>query len=233
MTLEEWPRRVGALGQFHVDDPASPVLSRDDEHHLRRVLRATVGEEVVVTNGGGDWSLAQVEETGLRRVSDVHVDPVPEPVTLYLAPIKGERGEWAVAKATELGVTRIVPLVAARLAVKFKGEAAQKILSRWRRIARESAGQCRRTYDVLVDEATRVADVPPDVAVADFGGTGTWENLHSVAIGPEGGWEAGEWDDARVTVSLGPTVLRAETAALAAVTLLVAARGWRDGATDR
>lgn len=235
MTLVEWPRRVAALAQLRVEDPATPVLSRDDDHHLRRVLRAEIGEDVVVTNGGGDWSFAQVDEAGLRRVSEVHVDPVPAPATLYLAPIKGDRGEWAVAKATELGVTRIVPLVAARLAVKFKGENADKILSRWRRIALEAAGQCRRTYDILIDEPMRVADVPADVAVADFGGTASWANVHGVAIGPEGGWEPGEWDEARVRVGLGPTVLRAETAALAAATLLAAARGgWgRDGASDR
>lgn len=189
-----------------------------------------------MTNGGGDWSLAVVDDAGLHRVGDVHVDPVPAPVTLYLSPIKGDRGEWAVAKATELGVTRIVPLVSARLAVKFKGDAADKILSRWRRIARESAGQCRRTYDVLVDESTRVADVPADVAVADFGGASSWANVHAVAIGPEGGWEPGEWDESRVRVGLGPTVLRAETAAVAAATLLAAARGgWgrADAASDR
>jgi 16S rRNA (uracil1498-N3)-methyltransferase len=236
MTLLEWSRRVEALGQFHVGDPAAPVLSRDDDHHLRRVLRASVGEEVVVTNGGGDWSLARVEESGLVRVSEVHVDPVETPITLYLAPVKGDRGEWAVAKATELGVTRIVPLVSARLAVKFKGETAQKILDRWRRIARESAGQCRRTYDVIVDEPVAVRDVPADVAVADFGGEASWAGVRAVAIGPEGGWASGEWDDERARVSLGSTVLRAETAAVAAVTLLASARGgWgrADAAADR
>ena len=227
MILSQWSRRVAALGQFRVADPVAPVLTRDDEHHLRRVLRANIGEEVVVTNGAGDWSIALVGDVGLERVSDVSSDPRPEPVTLYLAPVKGDRGEWGIAKATELGVTRVVPLVCARLEIKFKGDFATKTLSRWRRIAKESAGQCRRTYDVVIDEPVRVADVAPEVAVADIGGTAPWAPVRAVAIGPEGGWAPGEWDDERVRVGLGSTVLRAETAAVAAATLMVAARdGW-------
>ena len=232
MILEEWSRRVAALGQFRVAEPAAPVLSRDDEHHLRRVLRANVGEEIVVTNGSGDWSFARVTEGGLDRWGDVVTDPTPEPITLYLAPVKGERGEWAIAKATELGVTRVVPLVCARLAIAFRGDFAAKTLSRWRRIARESAGQCRRTYDVLVDEPVRVSDVPAEVAVADFGGEAPWAAVRAVAIGPEGGWAPGEWDEQRTRVGLGSAVLRAETAAVAATTLMVAARdGWARTAT--
>ncbi|HSN03179.1 MAG TPA: RsmE family RNA methyltransferase [Acidimicrobiales bacterium] len=230
--LPEWSRRVAALGQFHVADPATPILSRDDEHHLRRVLRANAGEEIVVTNGAGDWSFAVVTDAGLERVSDVVMDPKPAPITLYLAPVKGERGEWAVAKSTELGVTRVVPLVCARLAVAFRGDFATKTLARWRRIARESAGQCRRTYDVVIDEPVRVADVPAEVAVADFGGTTPWAPVRAVAIGPEGGWAPGEWDEQRTRVGLGSAVLRAETAAVAATTLMVAARdGWARTAT--
>ena len=227
MTLHEWSRRIAALGQFRVVDPAVPVLTRDDEHHLRRVLRASAGEEVVVTNGGGDWSFATVTDEGLVRASDVVADPALDPITLYLAPVKGERGEWAIAKATELGVTRVVPLVCERLAIKFRGDFATKTLARWRRIAHESAGQCRRTRDLLIDEPVRVADVPGGVAVADFGGHGAWETVRAVAIGPEGGWAPGEWDEARERVGLGSTVLRAETAAVAAATLMAAARdGW-------
>ncbi len=227
MSLDQWPRRVAALAQFRVDDPSAPILRADDEHHLRRVLRAREGEEVVVTNGGGDWALARVVADGLERVSDVDADPAPTPVTIYLAPLKGDRGDWAVAKATEIGVTRIVPLISARLAVKFRGETAARVVSRWRRIAGEAAGQCRRTHDVLVDEPVGVLQVPDDVAIADIGSGDDWSGVHAVAIGPEGGWEPGEWDETRRRVSLGSSVLRAETAALAAAVTLVARRdGW-------
>ena len=227
MTLLEWPRRVAALGQFHVDDLEEPDLGRDDDHHLRRVLRANFGEEIVVTNGAGSWALCQVKEAGLDRVSDVCLDPFSPATTLYLTPIKGERAEWAVAKATEVGVSRIVPLVSARMVVKFKGEARQKTLARWRRVADEAASQCRRTYDVLIDEPVKVADVPASVAVADLAGAGDWRGVRGVAIGPEGGWASEEWSEDRRRVGLGPTVLRAETAGVLAATLMAfQAGGW-------
>jgi 16S rRNA (uracil1498-N3)-methyltransferase len=218
--LAEWPRRVAALGQFHVEVLAAPVLGRDDEHHLRKVLRANEGEEIVVINGKGSWALCEVTSSAIRRVSDVQTDPPSPETTLYLTPLKGDRAEWAVAKATEVGISRIVPLVSERMTVKFKGDAREKILSRWRRIAEEASGQCRRTYDVVVDEPVKVKDVQALVAVADLGATGNWAGLRSVAIGPEGGWASDEWDVGRRRVGLGPTVLRAETAGIVAASLL-------------
>jgi hypothetical protein len=78
VTRLEWPRRVAALGQFRVADPGEPVLTKDDEHHLRHVLRARSGEEVVVTDGAGAWSICLVKETTLERVTDVVLDePTP------------------------------------------------------------------------------------------------------------------------------------------------------------
>jgi len=227
MTYLEWPRRVAALGQFHVDDVERPALDKDTDHHLRRVLRAQDGEEIVVTNGRGSWALARVHPNGLELESDVHLDPAPSETTIYLTPLKGDRSEWAVAKATEVGITRVVPLIAERMVVKFKGEAREKILSRWRRVAAEATGQSRRTYDVIIDEPVKVADVPASVAVADFTGSGNWGDLQSVAVGPEGGWARDEWDTSRRHVGLGPSVLRAETAGIVAASLLAfQAGGW-------
>ena len=225
MSCLEWPRRVAALGQFRVDDPERPQLGRDEEHHLRTVLRARSGEEVVVTDGRGAWSLCQVGDVALTRVTGVHVDPPAPATTLYLAPLKGDRSEWAVAKATELGVSRIVPLVSRRLVVRFKGETREKIVARWRRISAEAGGQCRRTYDVVVDDPVNVADVPVGVCVADFDGGGDWTGVRAVAIGPEGGWDPQEWGPGRTRLALGPTVLRAETAGVAAATLLAFGAG--------
>ena len=220
MNYAEFPRRVAALAQFRVEDPAKPELSRDDEHHLRKVLRADSGEEIVVTDGKGSWSICEVLEGTLARVSAVQMDPRAPETTLYLTPLKGDRAEWAVAKATEVGVSRIVPLIAARMVVKFKGESREKTLTRWRRIAEEAAGQCRRTYDVTIGDPVKVKEVQPLVAVCDLGATGNWAGLRSVAIGPEGGWARDEWDLGRRRVGLGPTVLRAETAGVVAASLL-------------
>lgn len=223
--ITQWPRRVAALTQVRVADVESPTLSREDDHHLRRVLRARDGEEIVVCDGRGSWRMAQVSATGVDVVSDVERDERPATTTLYLAPLKGERGEWAIAKATEVGVTRVVPLVSARLTQKFRGEARDKVLHRWRRIADETCAQCRRTYDLEIDEPVTPVDVPADVAVADFDGGPDWSGVSAVAVGPEGGWAPGEWDDVRRRVSLGPTVLRGETAAVVAAALVTFTNG--------
>ncbi|HVA54064.1 MAG TPA: RsmE family RNA methyltransferase [Acidimicrobiales bacterium] len=227
MTIIEWPRRVAAVGQFHVRDLGSPELDSDDDHHLRKVLRAREGEEIVVTDGRGSWALCAVTERGLELVTHVHLDPASPETTLYLSPLKGDRAEWAVAKATEVGVTRVVPLISERMVVKFKGDAREKTLSRWRRIAAEATGQCRRTYDVEIAAPVRVGDVPAWVAIADFGAKGNWQGVRGVAIGPEGGWAANEWDETRRRVGLGPTVLRAETAGVVAAAIVAfQAGGW-------
>lgn len=224
--LLEWPRRVAAMAQFHVEDPGQPTLSAADEHHLRTVLRARSGEELVVTDGNGSWSLCEVGDHALHRVTPVHVDPTTPATTLFLSPLKGDRSEWTVIKATELGVRRIVPLMSARVVVKLRGENRDKIVARWRRLASEANGQCRRTYDVIVDEPLHVREVPVNVPFTHFDGTSDWSGVHSVCVGPEGGWEEGEWGE-HPRLSLGPTVLRAETAGVVAASLIsFGAGGW-------
>ncbi len=227
MSYPEWPRRVAALAQFRVASLETPMLERDDDRHLRKVLRASEGEEVVVTDGHGSWALCEVLDVVLSRVSDVQLDPPTPETTLYLTPLKGDRAEWAVAKATEVGVSRVIPLLAERMTVKFKGESREKILARWRRVADEAASQSRRTYDLVIGEPVRVRDVHSLVAVADLGAEGNWGGVRSVAVGPEGGWAHGEWGESRRRVGLGPTVLRSETAGVVAASLLAfQAGGW-------
>ncbi len=225
MTLELFERRVAALAQLRVDDPARPALDAAGEHHLFRVLRARAGEEVVVTDGRGTWALCVVGANRLEPLGPPVTDPTPPESVLYLAPPRGERADWAIAKATEVGVTRVVPLVSANLAWRFSGEARAKVLARWRRVALEAAGQCRRTFDLVLDEPTTPADVPAEVAVCEVSGTASrdWRGVRAVAVGPEGGWAPGEWGDERRRVSLGDTVLRSETAAVLAGGLCVLA----------
>ncbi len=227
MSRLDFARRVDALAQFRVSDVGAPQLSDADRHHLFKVLRARSGEEIVVTNGAGSWAFAKTQDFALQRVSDVMFDEPDDELTLYLAPLKGDRDEWAVAKATELGITTIVPLLSERVVVKWSGERRVKALARWRRIVAETSGQCRRTYDVNVSEPCAVGDVGADVAVADFSGTAELTSVRAIAVGPEGGWAHDEWGAEHARVGLGETVLRAETAAVAAVTLLVSGRsGW-------
>lgn len=234
MTYAEWPRRVAALTQLRVADVARPELARDDDHHLRRVLRAEDGEEIVVTNGAGSWSICEVGPVSINRLTPVYEDPAPVATTLYMAPLKGDRSELVVAKATELGITTIVPLLSARIAVKFKGDVRDKNLARWQRIADEACGQCRRTYDVTIAEPVAPSQVPLSVAVADFDGVPNWDGITAVAIGPEGGWDDGEWPSDQTKRSLGPTVLRAETASIVAASLLAFTNGsWGFTASSR
>lgn len=221
----EWARRVAALSQVRVADLDAPVLRREEEHHLRRVLRAREGEEVVLSDGAGAWRFATVTATGLAPAGDVVRDPRGVATALYLAPLKGERGEWAVAKATEVGVATVVPLVSARLAQRFRGEDRARVLRRWRRIADETCAQCRRTYDLEIGEPVTPAEVPAHVAVADVAGGGDWGGVRAVAVGPEGGWAPGEWGEDRRRVALGPTVLRGETAAVVAAALVAFTNG--------
>ncbi|MFI5035433.1 MAG: RsmE family RNA methyltransferase, partial [Acidimicrobiales bacterium] len=193
MTLDEWPRRVAALAQFQVADPTAPTLSGADDRHLRRVLRARPGEEIVVTDGRGRWSICAVSDAGLAAPTVVGADPAPPETALYLSPVKGDRAEWALAKVTELGIATVVPLLARRTARRFSGEARAKTLARWRRVAGEAAGQCRRTYGLVVAEPVAVDDVPAGVCVADAGGSPAWSGVTAVAIGPGGGWAPWEW----------------------------------------
>jgi 16S rRNA (uracil1498-N3)-methyltransferase len=220
VTLVEWPRRVAALAQFRVADVERPALADPDDHHLRRVLRAREGEEVVVTNGRGSWRICGVAATGLTSLSDVGEDPAPPATALYLSAVKADRTEWALAKATELGVARVVPLIARRSGARLSDDARARVLARWRRIAADAASQCRRTHDLVVELPMTAADTPDEVCVADVGGSPVWSGVRHVAIGPEGGWEPDEWDEGRRRLSLGPTVLRTETAAVVAAALI-------------
>lgn len=221
----EWTRRIEALGQIRVDDLTRVEPSERDLHHVMKVLRAREGEEIVVTNGVGEWRICRVRAGELEPVTETTRDPRPQETTLYLCPLKGERSEWAVQKATELGVSRIVPLVSERLAVKFKGDGREKTLRKWRRVAAEAASQSRRTYDVVIEDPLDIVDVPNDVAVCDFGGTSDWRGVRAVAIGPEGGWSPTEWSASRRRLGLGPTVLRADTAAVVSAALVARAAG--------
>ena len=203
MSLVEFERRVNALTQMHVVDVATPVLTKDDRHHLVKVLRANPGEEIVVTDGRGAWAFATVGDGDIVRTSDVVVDPEPTPTELYIVPLKGDKSELAVSKLVELGVTTIRPLISDNMQVKFKGEHRDKILDRWQRIAREAAGQCRRTYDITITDPVKIADVPLDVAVAEPGTTGSLRGIRAIAIGPEGGWADGEWSEKQLRIGLG------------------------------
>jgi 16S rRNA (uracil1498-N3)-methyltransferase len=210
------------------------LLLADHARHLAQVLRAQVGQEFEISVNG-NVHLGRIAAITPDRVEFELGDPVaastPLPITVAVSIFKFDRMEWAIEKCTELGVARIVPLIAARTEAHL-ATAAEKRVERWRRIAKQASEQSRRTSPpeiadpikfkdfVAAIEGSRVvlSEVEQEISLRDAIIQG--DSL-ILAFGPEGGWKEQElaafasagWKSA----SLGPTILRAETAVIAAV----------------
>jgi len=219
---------VEPAGKAHafVDDLDVPVLNDVDRHHLERVLRLRAGDELTVSDGRGRWRLCRFGAT-LDPLGPVGVDMAPEPViTIAFAVVKGDRNEWIVQKLTELGVDRIVPLVAERCVVRWDEPKAARTGERLERVAREAAMQSRRTWLPSVEPLSEYGAVVarPGAVLADRGGEPPSLGRPVVLVGPEGGWSDAEREVAVPRMTLGPTVLRAETAAIVAGSALCGLR---------
>lgn len=229
--------RRAASAQVFVESPTAPVLDPRDLHHLGRVLRLADGEHVVAADGAGGWTLCAFRtgrgpESALEVLGQPGQERRPLPaLTVAFAPAKGDRPEWVVQKLAELGVDRIVPLEADRSVVRWGGERSGRAVERLRRVARAAAAQSRQVWISEVAEvatpASLAAAIPvgsPAPALADPDGGPLTLATPSVAVGPEGGWSEQEQALGWPRVSLGPGVLRAETAAVAAGAILGALR---------
>jgi 16S rRNA (uracil1498-N3)-methyltransferase len=241
------PATLGAAAQVFVADLEALTVAPEDEHHLVQVLRLRPGESVVASDGAGRWRrcrfVAPARGSGgsdgsggsggspiVEADGPVVCSPRAEPeVTVAFVPVKGDRPEWVVQKLTEAGVDRIVVCASRRAVVRWEGERGARAVARLRRVAREAAAQSRRTWlpEVLGvagldDLAVQLAPVP--LALAQFGGDPPSIGAPALAVGPEGGWDPAEAAGHRL-VGLGPQVLRAETAAVAAGLLLCSLRG--------
>ncbi len=232
-----------ARRRFFVDAVQSgrAVITGPDAHHLTRVLRVEPGQQFEISDNNNVY-LAEVESARKDLVSFAVLEKVAaaEPVlraTILASLIRFERFEWILEKATELGVARVVPVRAER-SEKGLEQAAAKRLPRWNRIAREASEQSRRarlpeigapialaaaldiesTYRYALEEA----EAPPILSVLPA----RREPGDSVALlaGPEGGWTDHEREQISgagwLPVSLGPEILRAETAAIAALAIV-------------
>jgi 16S rRNA (uracil1498-N3)-methyltransferase len=231
-------------------DEATATLVGAQAEHMARVLRAQKGMEADVVAGGRVFHAEVVAVSAAGEASEVRFNLIAEleadpalPVTLAIAIYKFDHMEWAIEKATELGVAGIAPMIARRTE-KHLAQAAEKRAERWRRIAHEAAKQSRRSdvpmiYDP-VPLATRVqaAADATRIVLAEQERTTTLRfaieeaqaaagqkmPVLEIAIGPEGGWapeeealfDANGWR----AVSLGPRILRAETAAIAALAVV-------------
>ncbi len=216
------------------------VLEGDEARHLSRVRRVGLGECVELFDGRGSTYQAEVAATGRDRVELIVRETTFSPrsggglLTLATAVPKGDRFDWLIEKATELGVDRLIPLVTERSVVDPRSAK----LDRLRRTVVEAAKQCRRAWLMDLDPPTPWATVmgrsPESLRlIAHPGGrpivsTGLNRAGQSaiLAIGPEGGFTEAEVDSALgrgwLAVGLGATVLRIETAALAGCSTLLA-----------
>lgn len=229
--------RAAAAAQVFVADPSAPLVGDEDARHLVRVLRLRPGEVVVAADGRGGWCRCRFrggpDPAGLLEPDGpVSFEPAPlRSLAVAFAPAKGDRPEWVVQKLTELGIDRIVPLSTARAVVRWDGERAERALERLRRVAREAAAQSRRTWLPEVTGVTTVAALVAQAAadgravrLAQLGGGPPSAADTVVAVGPEGGWTPEEAALGGPAIGLGDSVLRAETAAVAAAVILVSLR---------
>lgn len=239
-----WPPR--SLPRLFVrqalDAGVDVELDASQANYLGNVLRLGVGAELLLFDGiSGEW-MARIADAGKKRMTLSTVRKTKEPesipdVWLGFAPVKRAQTDWLVEKATELGVARLMPVVTQRtIAERVK-------LDRLESIAIEAAEQCGRTRVPQIAEPVRLRSFLEELDPArrlyfadEGGGDPAISIMHEgpavILVGPEGGFSADERAFIRGTgalpLSLGPRILRAETAALAALSVYMALAGdWR------
>jgi len=231
-----------ARRRFFVDWVANGAaeLTGEDARHLALVLRAEPGQRYEVSDNHAAY-LAEItsvtrNKVGFRILEDLPGEGIVVPVTLVLSLIKFDRLEWILEKATELGVARILLAEAGR-SEKGLMAASVKRIERWRRILREAGQQSRRVSLPEITEGRPLGEVlagsfPSGVYLDERPGATpllTHVLRHrcprmSIAVGPEGGWTEADYEvlvrRGWVPLSLGPGILRTETAAIAAIAVL-------------
>jgi 16S rRNA (uracil1498-N3)-methyltransferase len=222
------------------------VLVGEHAEHLVRVLRARLGQEFDIATGTlvrrGRVVSISADRVEFDLAEEIDVAP-PVQITLLLSIFKFDRMEWAIEKCTELGVARIIPVIARRTDSHLAA-AANKRVERWQRIALQSAEQSRRLTPPEILEPCKLTDAlktavlnnpgslkivlsesEDQILLGDTVGANMIEGHAILAVGPEGGWTDDELESFQkggwTSASLGSTILRAETAAIAAAAVVI------------
>jgi 16S rRNA (uracil1498-N3)-methyltransferase len=211
------------------------ALTGSHAQHLSRVLRVRIGQTFDIATGEGvrSGTVSAIHDSRVEfELGEAVIEQVAPTITLALAIFKFDRMEWAIEKCTELGVARIIPVIAQR-SESHLASAAIKRVERWARIARQASEQARRASPPEIDDPVKVKELikfpaanrvllsesEHEMMLRDAVPERAEEIL--LAVGPEGGWTAAEIQllssEGWTTASLGNTILRAETAAIAAV----------------
>ncbi|MFN6970003.1 MAG: 16S rRNA (uracil(1498)-N(3))-methyltransferase [Rheinheimera sp.] len=215
-------------------------LSEEQANHVGRVLRMEAGDALVLFNGDGFNYPAVITETGKKsvqvQINEQLENPVESPLKIHLGQgiSRGDRMDFAIQKAVELGVTEITPLFTERCGVKLDAERLQKRTEQWQKIAIAACEQSGRSVVPLIHTAvqlnkwltqeTKDLKLTLDPWTSDSIKTITGSQTIRLVIGPEGGFSDREvmltTQAGFVAVQLGPRVLRTETAALTAISAL-------------
>lgn len=235
------------LSRFFIDAPlalGTHSLPEAAAHYIGRVLRLPAGAAVQLFDGSGTEFRGELLEVGKKQVSvQLHeqLPGLPESslrIHLGQGLSRGERMDWAIQKATELGVAEITPIVSERCEVRLKDERADKRLAHWRQIAISACEQCGRSVIPQINPPVTLADwLPVEAAlklvlhpVAEPLTTHPAPQTLAFLIGPEGGLSDAEVEQATsagfLPARLGPRVLRTETAPV--VALSIAQQLWGD-----
>lgn len=217
-------------------------LEGTDHHHLLKVLRKKVGDQITVLNGKGQEYLTQIVEIGQSAVVAEIVSEIDKPteprikINLIQSLPKGDKFEFIIQKNTELGVSRFQPVISERSTIRLDQDGRIKKWERWRKIIKEAAEQSGRKVvpelEMIQDWEMAIENFPPGLVLIPWEGEekrSLKEVLEedrifpteiTIIIGPEGGFSTDEINEARahgaIPVTLGPRILRTETAGLVA-----------------
>ncbi|MFZ5642239.1 MAG: 16S rRNA (uracil(1498)-N(3))-methyltransferase [Bacillota bacterium] len=227
-------------------DSHKPIITGPDVKHMTKVLRLRTGDAIDLLDGTGRGANAVIEHIGKDEVHCQKVGPFtpggepPVDVILVQGLAKGDKMDLIIQKSTELGVSGIIPLISQRTVVRVEQDRVSGKHSRWQRVAMEAAKQCRRARIPVVYSPCNLGEVLKKIPPDGFSLL-PWEGERIVPlkralpedspgkvylfIGPEGGFEASEVEEAAnhgvVSVSLGPRILRTETAGMTCLSILM------------